>query len=66
MNLIVDRSVEEGGAIYIGNLEAASNVEYLKRHNIGAVLTVAGGTGLRYLSRDIQMHDTINADDALY
>ena len=65
MNLIIERN-DEGGAIYLGNLEAASNVEYLKRHNIGAVLTVAGGTGLRYHSKDIQMHDIIHADDALY
>lgn len=65
MNLILERS-EEGGAIYLGNLEAASNVEYLKRHNIGAVLTVAGGTGLRYNIHDIPMHEIINADDALY
>ncbi|EGR34260.1 hypothetical protein IMG5_018850 [Ichthyophthirius multifiliis] len=46
MNLIIEPSPEEGGAIYIGNLEAASNVEYLKSHNIGAVLTVAGGVGV--------------------
>jgi hypothetical protein len=65
MNLIIDRS-DEGGAIYLGNLEAASNVEYLKRHNIGAVLTVAAGTGLRYSNRDIGLHEIIHADDALY
>ncbi|KAL4481426.1 hypothetical protein ABPG72_010579 [Tetrahymena utriculariae] len=65
MNLVFECS-EEGGAIYLGNLEAASNVEYLKRHNIGAVLTVAGGTGLRYNIHDIPMHEIINADDALY
>ena len=66
MSLILERSPEEGGAIYLGNLEAASNVEYLKAHGIGAVLTVAGGTGLRYSSRDIPLHDVIQADDALY
>lgn len=65
MNLIVERS-EEGGAIYLGNLEAASNLEYLKHHNIGAVLTVAGGTGLRYNVHDMITHEIINADDALY
>lgn len=34
MNLVVEATPEDGGDIYIGNLEAASNVEYLKRHNI--------------------------------
>lgn len=65
MNLIVDQN-ENGGAIYLGNLKAASNIEYLKRHKIGAVLTVAKGTGLRYNVHDIPMHEIINADDALY
>lgn len=65
MNLIIEQC-EDGGAIYLGNLEAASNLEYLKRHNIGAVLTVAGGTGLRYNVYDMPMHEIINADDALY
>ncbi len=35
----------------------------MKRHSIQAVLTVAGGTGLRYSSYDIPMHETIDADD---
>lgn len=65
MNLIVDKN-EDGGAIYLGNLEAASNIEYLKCHNIGAVLTVARGTGLRYSVHDIPYHEVINVDDALH
>lgn len=66
MNMIVESDIEEGGRIYLGNLEAASNVEYLKRHNIGAVLTVAGNMGLRYSTYDVSMHEIINADDALH
>ena len=66
MNLIIDQSQQEGGAIYIGNLQAASNVEYLKSHNIGAVLTVAGGTNLKYNPFDIPLHEIINVDDSLF
>ena len=65
MNQVIDES-EEGGAIFIGNLEAASNVEYLKSNKIGAVLTVAGGTNLNYNYFDIPLHEVISVDDSLY
>lgn len=34
-------------------------------HKIGAVLTVAGGTSLKYSPNDGIMHEVINADDSL-
>ena len=34
------------GSIFLGNIEAAANYEALRKNNIRAVLTVAGGTGI--------------------
>ena len=47
MNCILEPQNQCGG-LYLGNLEAAQNVEYLKKHNINAVLTVAARSGIQY------------------
>eukprot|EP01017_Pseudomicrothorax_dubius_P047358 TRINITY_DN84_c0_g1_i2.p1 TRINITY_DN84_c0_g1~~TRINITY_DN84_c0_g1_i2.p1 ORF type:complete len:257 (+),score=36.72 TRINITY_DN84_c0_g1_i2:118-888(+) len=62
MNLILEPS-KGMGALYLGNLEAASNLALLHRHNIKSVLTVAGGTRLSYRRDDVHYHEVIPADD---
>lgn len=47
MNCIIQPEGYAGG-LYLGNIDAAQNVDMLKKHNIDAVLTVAARTGLRY------------------
>ena len=65
MQCILKRD-HQGGAVYLGNLDAASNINNLKQHHINAVLTVAAGTNLHYNIMDISMHETINVRDTLY
>jgi hypothetical protein len=48
MNCVLD-PINNVGGIFIGNLEAANDLELLKKNNIKAVLTVANGTGIYYL-----------------
>lgn len=47
INCIIEPTVEQGG-LYLGNLDAASDLKLLKKYKIGAVLTVAAGSGLNY------------------
>lgn len=65
MNCIIDPTEELGG-LYLGNYDAASDISLLKRHRIGAVLTVAAGTGLHYHPDAVQSHDMIPAMDVDY
>jgi protein-tyrosine phosphatase len=65
MNCIIDPTEELGG-IYLGNYDAASDITLLKKHKIGAVLTVAAGTGLRYHPDAVSSHDVIPAMDVDY
>eukprot|EP01017_Pseudomicrothorax_dubius_P042430 TRINITY_DN6924_c0_g1_i4.p1 TRINITY_DN6924_c0_g1~~TRINITY_DN6924_c0_g1_i4.p1 ORF type:complete len:203 (-),score=16.70 TRINITY_DN6924_c0_g1_i4:197-805(-) len=62
MDCIIDAS-SGMGAIYLGNLDAASDPLLLKKHKIRAVLTVAGGTGLSYRRDIVPNHEVIPADD---
>lgn len=65
MNCIIEPTDELGG-LYLGNYDAAADISLLKRHRIGAVLTVAAGTGLRYHPEAIANHDMIPAMDVDY
>ena len=65
LNSIIDPTDELGG-IYLGNYEAASDINLLKKYKIGAVLTVAAGTGLRYHPDAVASHDLIPAMDVDY
>ena len=65
MNCIIDPTEDLGG-IYLGNYDAASDITLLKKHKIGAVLTVAAGTGLRYHPDAVASHDMIPAMDVDY
>lgn len=47
MNKIIVPS-EGKGAIFLGNIYAAYNLDILKSNNITAVLTIAAGTQLKY------------------
>lgn len=62
MNCIIDPAGTSGG-LYLGNIDAAQNVTMLRKHNIGAVLTVAARTGLSYDHGLIPHHEIILADD---
>ncbi|KAL4436268.1 hypothetical protein ABPG74_015859 [Tetrahymena malaccensis] len=62
MNCIIDPQGSKGG-LYLGNIDAAQNVDMLRRHNIGAVLTVAARTGLKYDKSYNITHHIVNADD---
>jgi len=43
--------------LYIGNYEAASNVELLRKYKIRAVLTASIETGLKYAEEVIHFHE---------
>ena len=58
MDAILERD-QNGGALFLGNIEAAQDVNNLKRNRIGAVLTIASRTGLNYNPRDIPHHEII-------
>ena len=45
MNCVEDHHDGKNGAIYVGSLDAANDIELLKKHNVRAVLTVASNTG---------------------
>lgn len=62
MNCVVEPTEELGG-IYLGNIEAASDPDYLREHKVGAVLTVAARTGISYPETAINFHEVILADD---
>ena len=51
MNCIIDPNLEGKGGLFLGNIYAAYSDELLKKHNIGAVLTVAAETGLSYADK---------------
>ncbi len=53
----------ELGAVYLGNIDAASSYEILRQHKIKAVLTVAARTGLKYNENMIAFHEVIVSDD---
>ena len=53
-----------GGAVYLGNLNAATSVHALRKKNIGAVLTVSEGTTINYSLEDEISHCVVNADDS--
>lgn len=65
MNCIIEPTDELGG-IYLGNYDAASDINLLRKHKISAVLTVAAGTGLRYHPDAVASHDVIPAMDVDY
>lgn len=65
MNLVIEPSDDVGG-VYLGNYEAASNTQLLRKHKINAVLTVAAGTGLHYSTSSIANHEVIPAMDVEY
>ncbi|EGR30525.1 hypothetical protein IMG5_129780, partial [Ichthyophthirius multifiliis] len=62
MNCIIEPQNGIGG-LYLGNLEAAQNLDLLKKHNIGAVLTVAARSGVRYTKTQMPQHEIIWAED---
>lgn len=62
MNCIIDPKGSSGG-LFLGNLDAAQNVDLLKNHNIGAVLTVAAKAGVSYDKSHNIRHEIIKADD---
>jgi dual specificity phosphatase 12 len=47
--------------LYIGNYEAASNVELLRKYKIRAVLTASIETGLKYAEEVIHFHEVSSA-----
>lgn len=62
MNCIIEPTEELGG-IYLGNIKAARDPEFLRRNKIRAVLTVASRTGIVYPETMIQFHKVIEAED---
>jgi hypothetical protein len=62
MNCIID-PVKGIGGVYLGNIDAASNVDLLKSNGINAVVTVAARANIRYSRRDIEHHYKIDAED---
>lgn len=45
MNCVESHLDGKTGALYVGSLDAANDIELLKKHNVRAVLTVASNTG---------------------
>ncbi len=62
INCIID-PVEDKGGIYLGNVFAAYSLDILKKYKIGAVLTVAAGTGLKFGPEQNIAHMVIAAED---
>ena len=62
MNLIIEAS-ENLGAVYLGNYEAASDINLLKKYGIHAVLTVAADLRLNYPASEGIAHEVISALD---
>lgn len=65
MNLILE-SEHNLGEVWLGNIDAAKNVELLKSKHITSVLSVAARTGLRYSSKDVPNHLIVPAEDVSY
>jgi hypothetical protein len=53
----------EEGAIYVGDVDAAKDLETLRRLGIGAVLTLAPNAGVFYSKREAVSHKVIPALD---
>lgn len=62
MNLIC-KSSDHLGELYLGNFEAARNVDLLKSKKIKSVLSIAARTQLFYNQEDIRNHLIIPAED---
>lgn len=62
MNCILPPSKELGG-LYLGGLDAASNVELLRKYNIRAVLTTSIETPLKYSPEIVDFHECMEAHD---
>lgn len=62
MNCVIEPTEELGG-IYVGNIKAARDPEFLRRNKIRAVLTVASRTGIVYPENLIHFHKIIEAED---
>lgn len=67
MNCIIEpRCYGGGGGIYLGNIEAAKDIEGLRKNGIGAVLTVAARAKIVYpVGSPVRSHVTIDADDVV-
>jgi len=63
MSCIIDPSNNSTGGLYLGSVDAAKDLQLLKRYKIGAVLTVAGRAGINYDKNDKLRHEIIKADD---
>ena len=56
MNCIIPPSDDQGG-LYLGGLDAALDIEMLKKHKIRAVLTSSIETPIQYAPETIQFHE---------
>lgn len=59
MNCIIP-ATEEMGGLYLGGLDAATNVELLKKHKIRAVLTTSVETPIKYAEEVVHFHECNN------
>ena len=55
----INSLADEICGLYIGNYEAASNVELLRKYKIRAVLTASIETGLKYAEEVIHFHEVL-------
>ncbi|CAD8057813.1 unnamed protein product [Paramecium sonneborni] len=59
---IIEPSEDEGG-LYLGNLEAANNIDLLRKMKIRAVLTASQETAIKYQEHVVHFHEIIMAHD---
>lgn len=62
MNLILE-AADGLGALYLGDIDAATDMKLLEKHNVKAVLTVASGTRITYRKEIVPEHHIIMAED---
>ena len=62
MDCIIEPENGKGG-LYVGSIQAADNLEELKKKNIRAVLCVAANVRIKYNEKDVDSHKVIPAED---
>ncbi len=62
MNAIIEPTKEKGG-LYLGNLNAATNLANLNNKKIQAVLTLTESIEVKYNKKEIEYHKYIRIED---
>ena len=59
----IQEETENFGGLYLGNIEAAKNVDLLEKYNIKAVLTLSS-IGIVFKKESVNFHKIINISDS--